>query len=98
MLPKIKRKKINWFGRILCRNCHINHVIEGRLEGRKEVSGRRGRICRHLLDALKENIRYWKLKEETLDRTLWRTVFGRDCGPVVRQTAKGMEYVQMKRC
>jgi len=26
------------------------------------------------------------LKEEALDRTLWRTRFGRDCGPVARQT------------
>jgi hypothetical protein len=25
---------------------------------------------------------YWKLKEEVLDRTLWRTRFGRDYGPV----------------
>jgi hypothetical protein len=28
------------------------------------------------------------LKEEALDRTLWRTRFGRDYGPVVRQTAE----------
>jgi hypothetical protein len=27
----------------------------------------------------------WKLKEETLDRTLWRTRFERGYGPVVRQ-------------
>ena len=24
---------------------------------------------------------YWKLKEEVQDDTLWRTRFGRDCGP-----------------
>jgi hypothetical protein len=28
------------------------------------------------------------LKEETLDRTVWRTNFGRGSGPVVRQTAE----------
>jgi hypothetical protein len=28
-----------------------------------------------------------KLKDEALDRTLWRTRFGRGYGPVVRQTA-----------
>jgi hypothetical protein len=31
---------------------------------------------------------YWKLKEEALDRTVWRTCFGRGYGPVVRQTAE----------
>jgi len=28
------------------------------------------------------------LKEEALDRTMWRTRFGRGFGPVVRQTTK----------
>jgi hypothetical protein len=41
-----------------------------------------------LLDDLKEKKRYWKLKEEALDRTLWRTRVGRGYGPVVRQTAE----------
>jgi hypothetical protein len=36
---------------------------------------------------LNEKGRYWKLKEEALDVTLWRTLFGRGYGPVVRQTA-----------
>jgi hypothetical protein len=35
---------------------------------------------------LTEKRRYWKLKEEALDRTLWRTRFGRGYRPVVRQT------------
>ena len=39
------------------------------------------------LDDLEETKRYWKLKAEALDRTLWRTRFGRGCGPAVRQTA-----------
>ena len=29
---------------------------------------------------------YWKLKQEAVDRTLWRTGCGRGCGLVVRQT------------
>jgi hypothetical protein len=41
-----------------------------------------------LLDDVKEKRRYWKLKEEALDRTMWRTRFGRGYGPVVRQTAE----------
>jgi hypothetical protein len=63
-------------------------VIEGKLEGRIAMTGRRGRRCKQLLDDLKEKRRYWKLKEEALDCTLWRTRFGRGYGPVVRQTAE----------
>jgi hypothetical protein len=39
-------------------------------------------------DDLKEKRRYWKLKVEALDRTQWRTRFGRGYGPVVRQTTE----------
>jgi hypothetical protein len=52
------------------------------------MTGRLGRRHKQLLDDLKEKRRYWKLKEEALDRTLWRTRFGRDYGPVVRQTTE----------
>jgi hypothetical protein len=49
------------------------------------MTGRRGRRRRQLLDDVKEKRRYCKLKEEALDRKLWRTRFGRGYGPVVRQ-------------
>jgi hypothetical protein len=62
-------------------------VIEGKLQGRIEMTGRWGRRCKQLLNDLKEQKRYWKLKE-VLDRTLWRTRFGRGYGPVVRQTTE----------
>jgi hypothetical protein len=55
---------------------------------RIEMKERRGRRRKQLLDDLKEKRIYWKLKEEALDRTLWRTRFGRGYGPVVRQTAE----------
>jgi hypothetical protein len=70
------------------RNCLLKHVIEGRLEGTTEMTGRRGRRRKQLLDDLKEKRRYWKGKEEALDRALWRTRIGRGYGPVVRQTAE----------
>jgi hypothetical protein len=68
----------------------LKHVIEGKLEGRIEMTGRRGIRRKQLLDDLKEKRRYWKLKEEALGRTVWRTRFGRGYGPVVRQTAERM--------
>jgi hypothetical protein len=63
-------------------------VIEGKLQGRIEMTGRQGRRRKQLLDDVKEKRRYWILKEEALDRTLWRTRYGRGYGPVVRQTAE----------
>jgi len=68
----------------LRRNCLLKHVIEGKIEGRIEVKGRRGRRYKQLLDDLKEKRGDWKLKYEALARTLWRTHFGRGYGPVVR--------------
>jgi hypothetical protein len=63
-------------------------VIEGKLEGRIEMTEIRGIRRKQLVDDRKEKRRYWKLKEEALDRTLWRTRFGRDYGPVVKQTTE----------
>jgi hypothetical protein len=51
------------------------------------VTGRRGRRRKKLLGYLKERRGYSHLKEEALDRTVWRNRFGRGVGPVVRQTA-----------
>jgi len=39
ILQTIKRRKANWVGHILCRNCLLKHVIEGKIEGRIEVTG-----------------------------------------------------------
>jgi hypothetical protein len=43
VLQNIKRRKANWIGHVLCRNCLQKHVVEGKMEGRLEVIGRRGR-------------------------------------------------------
>jgi hypothetical protein len=88
ILHTIKGRKANWIGHILHRNCLLKHVIEGKLEGRIEITGRRKRRRKQLLDDLNETRRYWKLKEEALDHTMWRTRFGRGYGPVVRQTTE----------
>ena len=52
------------------------------------MTGRQGRRRRKLLDDLKERRGYSHLKEEALDRAMWRARFGRGFGPVVRQTTK----------
>jgi hypothetical protein len=88
ILHTVKGRKANWIGHILRRNCLLKHVMEGKLGGRIEMTERRGRRRKRLLDDLKEKRRYWKLKEETLDRPQWRTRFGRGYGHVVRQTTE----------
>jgi hypothetical protein len=75
-------------GHISRRNCLLQRVIKGKIQGRIEVRGRQGRRRRKLLDDLKERRGYSHLKEKALDRTMWRTRFGRGFGPVIRQTAK----------
>ena len=88
ILREISKRKANWIGHILRRNCLLQRVIEGKIKGRIEVTGRRGRRRRKLLDDLKERRGYSHLKEEALDCTMWRVGFGRGFGPVVRQTGK----------
>jgi len=72
----------------LCRNCLLQQVTEGKIKGGMEVTGGRGGSSRKLLDDLKERRGYCHLKEEALDRSVWRAGFGRGFGPVVRQTTK----------
>jgi hypothetical protein len=73
ILHKVKRRKANWIGHNWQWNCFLKDVIEGKGEGRKDVTERRGRRCEELLNDLKEKKRYW------------RTRCGRAYGPVTRQ-------------
>ena len=72
------------------RNCLLKHVIGGKIGGIIEVTGRRGKRRKELQDDLKGKRRYWKLREEALDRTLYGTHFGRGYGPVERPTIECM--------
>jgi hypothetical protein len=90
ILHEISKRKANWIGHILRRNCflHVQRVIKGKIKGEIKVTGRRGRRRRKLLDDLKDRRGYSHLKEKTLDRTMWRARFGRGFGPVVRQNTE----------
>jgi hypothetical protein len=81
ILHEIIKRKANWIDHILCRNCLLEQVIELKIKGGIEVTGRRGRRRRKLLDDLKEWRGYSHLKVEVLDRTIWRAGFGRRFGP-----------------
>jgi hypothetical protein len=90
IVHEISKRKANWIGHILRINCLLQQVIKGNIKGGIEVTGRRGRRRRKLLDDLKESRGYSHLKEEALDRTMWTARFGRSFGPVVRQNTKRM--------
>ena len=87
-LREISKRKDNWIGHILRRNCLLLRVIEGKIRRVIEVAGRRGRRRRKLLNDVKDRRGYSHLNEEALDRTMWAAGFGRGFGPVVRQTTK----------
>jgi hypothetical protein len=88
ILHEIRIRKANWIGHILHRNCFLQRFTEGKVQGGIEVTGRQRRRRTKLLDDLKERRGYSHLKEDALDRTIWRACFGRGVGPVVRQTTK----------
>jgi len=88
ILHEISKRKANWIGHILRKNCLLQRVIKGKTKGRIEVKGRRGRRRRKLLDDVTEMRGYSHLKEEALDRTMWRARFGKGFGIVVRQANK----------
>jgi hypothetical protein len=67
IVETMKRRKANWIGHILLRNCHLEHVIAGNEERKGSSDGKKRRRSKQLLDDLKEMRGYCKLKEEALD-------------------------------
>jgi len=88
ILHEIRKRKANWIGHILRRNCLLKQVIEGKKKGEMEVTRRQGRRRKKLLDDLNDRRGYSHLKEEALDRTMWRNRFRGGFGPVVRQNTE----------
>ena len=53
ILRETNKRKANWIGHILRRNCLLQRAIEGKIKGGIGVVGKRGRRRRKLLDDLK---------------------------------------------
>jgi hypothetical protein len=62
ILHIIKRRKTNWIGHSLRRNCLLKHVIEGKIDGGMEVTARRGIRRKQLTNDPKEMRGHCKLK------------------------------------
>ena len=71
LLNNILRRKANWIGHILRRNCLLHHASEGQVTEMKRV----GRRITQLLDYLRNTKIYWELKEEAEDRNRWKRQF-----------------------
>jgi hypothetical protein len=48
ILHEIRKRKANWIGQILHKNCILQQVIEGKIKGGIEVTGKPGRRRRKL--------------------------------------------------
>ena len=70
ILHEISKRKANWIDHILGRNCLLQRVIEGKIEAGIEVTGRRGRRRRKLLNDLKEMRGYSHLTFRRLTSTI----------------------------
>jgi hypothetical protein len=55
ILHEMSKRKANWIGRVLRINCLLRQVIEGKIKGGTEVTGRRGRRRRKSLDDLEKS-------------------------------------------
>jgi hypothetical protein len=67
LLNNILRRKVNFIGHILRRNCLLHDAIEGEMTIVKGV-GRRTQV----LDGLRNRRRYWEQKEKAEDRKRWK--------------------------
>ena len=76
ILQKIQRRNFKYTCYVLCRNCLLKQVTEGKIEVRLEVTGIHGVRRNQLLNNRKERRGYRNVKEEALDRAVWRTGFG----------------------
>jgi len=75
ILQRTKRRKANSIGHVLHTNYLIIHVTEGNVEIRLEVTGRRGRRHKKLLDDFMEERGYCKLKSHYVEKSLWKRLW-----------------------
>jgi len=65
-------------GHTVRQDCLLGHVIDGKIQERIQVTGRRGRRRKKLMDDLAQKRGYSKSREEAPDRTVLRSGSGTD--------------------
>ena len=83
ILHEIRKRKANCIGHILRRNCLLQQVIEGKIKWLIEMTRRRGRRRKKLLDDLKDRRGYCQLKVEALIAL---------CGGIVLEEALDLSF------
>jgi hypothetical protein len=73
VLHVMKRKRANWIGHMVPRNCLLKQVMKGKIEG----TGRQGRRCKKLVEDLREKEKILKFESRktelhSLEKLLWR--------------------------
>jgi hypothetical protein len=84
ILCTIKRIRAFLIGHIFCKKYLLKRFIKRQILERIQVTRRRGRRGKQLLNDLKENGEYWKLKKEALYGTHWGISFGTGYVPDVK--------------
>ena len=78
-LRAIKGKKANWIRHILCRNCLLKYVIERKMEGRIEVTGKRGRRISSYGTSLRKRrilrIEGGSTRSHRAEKSLWKKLW-----------------------
>jgi hypothetical protein len=68
--------KADWIVHILRRNCLLTHIIEGKIDGRIEVTGLQGSGCKQLLDGLRETIlETGSTRSRSAENSLWNRLW-----------------------
>ena len=97
IIHRVKRKKADWIGHVLRRNCLLKHVIEGKKGGGIKVTGRKGIRRKQLLNNLKKKKGYCELKNQALDRTRCRTLFGKGYRRVLSQATNEWMFLYIRK-
>jgi hypothetical protein len=80
ILHEIRKRKANWIGHILRRNCLLKHFCEGKKKREMEVTRRGGRRRRTLLDDFKGHERILSFEEGSSishyeEESFWRRIW-----------------------
>ena len=75
LLDAILERKKRWLGHILRGESHVKEVIEGRMEGKRG----RGKQRNMMIDNIKADETYEKIKRQAIDRGCWINWMPRTC-------------------
>jgi hypothetical protein len=80
ILHEIHKRKANWIGHVLSKNCLLQRVTKGKTQGGIDVTGRQGRRRRKLLDDLKERRGYTSFERGSsgshyAESSLWKMLW-----------------------